>query len=205
MKYKDFFKYLFESHWVGWDHATRESRNELIDVLINYKSHITKTYSKSLATPILIKLDKLIDEISYESPEEASKIFSRFSSDERLNIYDYVTRHDNSAIDAMDVIYNRSHHHMVPIKSKKPDIILQNLAKFNNGSNGDVSLFSLEDMTPKIGFGIGTYDFDDEFIKQFNKPNAVLMLDIGRGFGVINIQHVIQTALEKIKEYNSLH
>ena len=192
-----------ESTWEGWGDITSEERNQLKLVIKKYTDYISKIYSPSLAKIKLHYLEKFSEAIDETDPNNAAKILTRLSMEERLSLTDYVERYTD-AEKAMTFLFYKCHKKIKPFEIKKPEITLKGTAQTVQGNkeyNTDVSIDGILDGSPKINLGYGYYSLDDDFYERFGKAGAKLCVDAGQNVYVVNISEDLAQVKIAIEQY----
>lgn len=201
MKYRDYFKYLLcESSWQGWDDITSVDKEEFKNILAKYMALTRRWYSEELSTAKLIRLKKLYSAMDSTDSTEALKIMARLSMEDRLSFGEFIPLGNRSADKVYEFLLEKSREYIEPIRISTPDITLSNIAKYNNGGQGDIEIFGLQDHRPEIGFGIGKHIFDDNFL-QWAKNKPQFYIDSGRDWRIINFQEVLTKIKDAIEKY----
>jgi hypothetical protein len=204
MNYKDFYNYLKESTWQGWENINSVDKEELQNAINHYISYIKNSYSEELSRPKIMRLKKLIDAIDSTDPTDAAKILARFSMEEILSLTDFISYKFSDADKAISFLYNISAKHKQPIKISQPDIVLKDVAKYNNKNTSNIEIFGLQDHRPEVGFGIGKHRFDKDFIESTKNTNE-FYIDAGQNWKIVNFQEVLEKIKDAINNYYNRH
>lgn len=183
--------------WNGWDNITKTERDRLKLVLQGWIKYVTSIYHPHLASTRTFLAQKCFDNLDTTDPRFAAKPLAHLSMEDRSSLMDYIDHKDTTGQSSMVMrfLIDLSRQYMEPPKSRKVDITLPDIVQVQSGKwsgKGDVKISGLEDMRPVISFAdYPYYELDNDFVKQYSKPGAILYVDMGQGIKITNMEEVM--------------
>src|ERR1035437_1117990 len=194
-------------NWTSWGSITSTEKEHLKLALQKYQEYVKNIYVQNISAPKIYLIQKTINNLEVTDPRFASKPLSKLNREDRLSLMDFVDQQDSTGLAsrAMDFLMNISRKFIEPIRIPKPDIFLKGIARCESLYSkwaGNVEIFGLDDMRPRINIGYGSYNLDEKFIKDMSKTGSQLYIDIGTDIKVINMSEIMERVKQAIADYN---